>query len=140
MAVAVNNKPVGALPTDYIKKKFTPVINKELFYKGNKFPECQKIKNIISVTKQLFHLPDDKVTIEVAENERLYKINFHTVDVKKSLFASIIFIPLEKRVDIMDHNLILQYKMKKPVYKGYSYLFDRLQIDKIFYKIVDAAY
>ena len=86
------------------------------FYK-EKLEEKPRIRSFINQIKLTFSLPTDRVKLEVAEGERIYKINLITPDTKKLVFGWFVYLPLKGRIDmyIPDQPEIpyIQWKNKK---------------------------
>jgi hypothetical protein len=128
------------LPTSvYDNSRFSSVVDKVDFYKG-KFQEVKKIKSMVDKAKLLLTLPEDRITIDVAQGERIYRVKFHGDDVNKIIFGYFIFIPELKRIDFWDQGgLVLQYYNKKCVYSNCSALLTRAGIAERFKPIVLAS-
>ncbi len=124
----------------YQGSKFSQVTNLADFYKTN-LPEMSKIRSLVEGIKLLFGIPQTNLLIEVAEGERVYKITLLSSDVHKYPFGYFVYLPLERRLDAytMDNPEIplLQWKNKKPVFKGFSMFLDRAGISTIFDKLVN---
>ena len=60
------------LSVNYNYMNFSVVSDLSDFYKS-KLPEMTKIKALVDNIKLLFNLPADRVIVEVAEGERVYK-------------------------------------------------------------------
>lgn len=120
--------------------KFSQVTNLADFYKTN-LPEMSKIRSLVESIKLLFGIPQTNLLIEVAEGERVYKITLLSSDVHRYPFGYFVYIPLERRLDAytMDNPEIplLQWKNKKPVFKGFSMFLDRAGVSTIFDKLVN---
>lgn len=118
---------------------FSVVSDLSDFYKS-KLPEMTKIKALVDNIKLLFNLPADRVIVEVAEGERVYKFTTLTTDVKKLPFGYFVYMPLLGRLDAysIDNPFpLIQWKQKKPVYKGYSVFLDKCGLDRVFDKIIN---
>ena len=96
--------------------KFSLVTDMTEFYK-EKLEEIPRIRSFINQIKLTFSLPTDRVKLEVAEGERIYKINLITPDTKKLVFGWFVYLPLKGRIDmyIPDQPEIpyIQWKNKK---------------------------
>jgi len=128
------------LPTYfYDDSRFSTVVDKPDFYKS-KFQEVKHIKSMIDKAKLLLTIPEDRILLEVAQGERIYKINFQSNDVNKSVFGYLIYIPEMKRIDIYDQTgLLLQYQNKKVIFENCSYLLSRAKVSDLFKSIVLAS-
>lgn len=123
----------------YDGSRFSSVIDKVDFYKS-KFQEVKHIKSMVDKSKLLLALPEDRVTIDVAQGERIYRIKFHSDDVNRIIFGYFIYIPELKRIDFWDQNgLLLQFVNKKCVYQNCTTLLMRAGISDRFKPIVLAS-
>mgnify|MGYP006935953073 CR=1 FL=1 len=128
------------LPTNlYDNSRFSAVVDKVDFYKS-KFQEVKHIKSMVDKSKLLLSLPEDRVTIDVAQGERIYRVKYHSDDVNRIIFGYFIYIPELKRIDFWDQNgLLLQYLNKKCVYQNCSNLLIRAGVADKFKPIVLAS-
>lgn len=127
------------LSVNYQYLKFSRVLDLNDFYKS-KLPEIIKIRSVIDNIKLLLAVSNNRLILEVAEGERIYKITVLTPDVKKIPYAYFAYIPKDNRFDVFnaDSNIpVIQWKNKKPVFKNYSMLLDKMGLDKLFTKIVN---
>lgn len=103
--------------------------------------EMKVVKGLYNAMKLCFNLPGDRITMEVAEGERIYKYTVLTPDIYKYPLGWFVYIPKEKRLDFYSQdspNLpLIQWKGKKPVWKGYADILDRAKMDKIFSNIIN---
>ena len=106
--------------------QFSLVADLGEFFK-EKLDEIPKIRSFINQVKLLFSLPTDRVIVEVAEGERVYKISLITPDVQKSTFGWFVYLPLKGRVDmyIEPGMQYIQWKSKKVIYNNAPYLIQR---------------
>lgn len=109
-------------------------------FKSN-LPEMTKVKGLLDNSKILFDLPTNRVELQVSEGDRVYKIMLLTPDVNKYPFGWIIYLPLQKRLDVYSADSpsipVIQWKGKKVAFKNYSLLLDRAGLDKIFDKLLN---
>ena len=127
------------LPLNYLYNNFAIVENLADFYK-NKLPEMPRVKAIVENTKLLFKLPQNCLSVQVAEGQRVYKIVMLENNVQKYPFGYFVYIPQQKRFDVFkieDQLPLLQWKNKKLVYSGCSGLLDRAGVDTLFKKIIN---
>lgn len=123
----------------YDGSRFSSVVDKVDFYKS-KFQEVKYIKSMVDKAKLLLSLPEDRVSIDVAQGERIYRIKFHSDDVNKYVFGYFIYIPELKRIDFYDQNgLLLQYDNKKCMFENCSLLLSRASVSDLFKPIVLAS-
>ena len=126
----------------YNRLQFSLVDDINDFFRAN-LPEIIKVKAILDQTKQLFHLPPDCAELYVSQGDRVYKIVMLSADVDKIPFGNIVFVPFKKQLDIYsaeDGYPLAQWKDKKLVYSRFSLLFRKAEADKLFTKIVNAAF
>lgn len=128
------------LSTSYNYMNFAKVSDLGDLFKSN-LPEMTKVKGLLDNSKMLFDLPTSRVDLMVSEGDRVYKIMLLTPDVNKYPFGWIIYLPLQKRLDIYSADSpsmpIIQWKGKKVAFKNYSTILDRAGLDKIFDKLVN---
>lgn len=127
------------LNLNYKWLNFSKVTDYDNFYKES-LPEIIKIKGIIENSKILFSMPQSRIILEVAEGERVYKISLLTSGTNKSIFGTLVYLPLDKRLDLYGYNTeypLIQWKNKKVAYTSYETIFDLAKIDRSFDKIVN---
>lgn len=104
-------------------------------------PEMKVVKGLFTAMKLCFNLPNDRVLVDVAEGDRIYKYTILTLDIYKYPLGWFVYLPLEKRLDFYSQdspNLpLIQWKNKKPIWKGYADILDRAGMDKIFQPIIN---
>lgn len=126
----------------YNRLQFSIVEDINDFFRAG-LPEIVKVKAIYDQAKILFHLPSDCIELLVSQGDRVYKMNLLTPGANKYPFGNIIFCPFNKQLDIYSAESgypVAQWEDKKLKYTGYSLLFQRAEVDKIFSKIVNAAF
>lgn len=124
----------------YNRLQFSVVDDINDFFRAN-LPEMPRVKAIYDQAKILFHLSPDQVELLVSQGDRVYKINLLTPE--KYPFGNIVFCPFSKQLDIYSGESgypIAQWENKKLAYTGYSMLFQKAEVDKVFSKIVNAAF
>ena len=118
--------------------KFSLVTDMTEFYK-EKLEEIPRIRSFINQIKLTFSLPTDRVILEVAEGERIYRITLLTTDVKRQVFGFMIYVPSNRQLDIYDVSdqdiPLIQFRSKKAVFKNYSHLLDKAGLDTLFLKL-----
>ena len=128
------------LPIGYQYFSFAQVGNLANFYKENQ-PELPKLKLIVENIKLLFKLPGTCVLVEVAEGERVYKVNMIMPGVHKTSLGYFVYLPNERRLDVYSSDNptvpLLQWKQKRVVYSECSPLLDRIGISSLFGNIVN---
>jgi len=129
------------LPINYQFFSFAQVGNLANFYKGGQ-PEMPKLKQIIENIKLLFKLPSTCISVEVAEGERVYRINVIMPGVKKIPLGYFVYLPNERRLDAYSSdNLmmpLLQWRQKNLIYCGCSSLLERAGISSLFGNLINA--
>lgn len=128
------------LSTYYNRLQFSIVDDINDFFRAN-LPEMPKVKAVYDQAKILFHLPPDCVELLVSQGDRVYKINLLTQE--KYPFGNIVFCPFNKQLDLYSGEggyPVAQWENKKLAYAGYSMLFQKADVDKVFSKIVNAAF
>ncbi len=107
-----------------------------------RLPEIPRIKTLMMNVQLLFNLPSNRVMLEVAEGQRIYKVTFMTPDVEKIPFGWVVYLPQIKQIDlysVRDAGMpMVQWKNKKIVTKNFDYLFERAGIETIFNKLVNS--
>lgn len=129
------------LDTSYnIRLNFSIVEDLNSFYKEN-LPEMPRIRSFVGALKLLFVLPTDRVVVEVAEGERIYKIKLLQPNVKKTVFGWFVYIPQKNRLDLYSAENYLepvfQWKNKKLAYASLPELFLKAGIEKLFSKVIN---
>jgi len=131
------------LDYSYTGYKFAAVEKLQEFYKDSiKLPETTKIKAIIGSIRGVFKVPLSKVKLYVAEGARVYRFeicNPHSV--APIAIGAIYYLPLENRLELFDYLInrdipMIQWKNKKVVSKGYSFIADLAGYDKLFQPII----
>lgn len=79
--------------------EFADVINLNDFYK-TKLPEIMKIKNLITSIRLLYNLPPSRISLQVSEGDRVYRIVMR--DSKKNIFGWFVYSPLQKTLELYD--------------------------------------
>lgn len=129
------------LNLNYKLLNYSQVTDYDSFYKET-LPEILKVKQIIENCKILFSLPQSRVRLYVAEGERTYKIELLTSGANKSVFSTLMYMPLDKRLDLFgydDYTPLIQWKNKKVAYTSYETVFDLAKIHKCFDNIINAT-
>ena len=126
------------LSTSYNYLNFARVKDMNDLFKSN-LPEIPKVKSLIDNSCLLFSLPSNKVLLNVAEGERVYRIDLLSLGVNKAIFGILFYVPLNRQLDIYtadDPTIpIIQFKNKKAVWKNFSTLLDRAGLERIFDKL-----
>lgn len=130
------------LNLNYNALVFARVENLSEFYR-EKLPEMTKIRSMVAALKVMFGVTNDRVMLEVSQEDRVYKIIFMDTDAGKSPLGWFVYLPQQGRVDLYDASNptapAIQWKDKKVRFKNYSRLFDRAGLDKLFNKIILAS-
>ena len=106
-----------------------------------KLPEISKVKQLMSTAKLMFNLPTNRISLEVGEGVRIYRITLHRPEVEKYIFGQIVYIPQKSRVDLYfaDPSMpVVQWKSKKIVYNGLDFLLIRAGVNNLLNKLVNA--
>ena len=107
----------------------------------SKLPEIMVVKKLHSSIKLCFNIPEDRLVVEVAEGDNIYKYTVLSTDIHKYPIGWFIYIPKQKRLDVYSQDSpslpLIQWKSKRPVWKSYSDLLDKAGLDKIFSNIVN---
>ena len=128
------------LDISYNGNAFSGIKDLNDFFKSN-LPEMRIVKKLHSAIKLCFNIPNDRLILEVAEGARIYKYTILSTDVHKYFLGWFVYLPKEKRLDFYSQdspNLpLIQWKSKKPIWKGYADILDRVGMDKIFSGIIN---
>ena len=129
------------LPTYYNALAFAGVTDLGDFYK-TKLPEMDKVKALMNNAKLLFNLPQNKILLQVSQEERIYKYILLSPDVHEFVLGFFVYIPQERRLDLYDGSdggvlPIIQWKGKKAVWKNYSTLLDMVSFPQLFSRLVN---
>lgn len=130
------------LSTYYNTLQFSRVEDINDFFRAN-LPEMPKVKAILDQAKNLFNLPPDCVELLVSQGDRIYKYNLLTSGANKYPFGNLVYCPFKKQLDLYTAEAgypIAQWENKKLVHQGYSLLFQKAGADKLFSKLVNAAF
>lgn len=111
----------------------------ELF--KEKLDEAPKLRALFNNTKLLFNLPGNRILVEVAQGQRVYKFILLTPDVHKRCFGWFVYMPQRNRLDFYDAVMpeipYIQWSRKSPATKNYSMLLDFLHVDRLFDKLIN---
>lgn len=128
------------LSNNYLMLPFSEVVDINDFMKS-KLPEMNQVKGLYDNIKLLFNLPGSNIALFCSEGERIYKYMVLAQDLYKTPLGWFYYIPAQKRLDLYSPDSpsipILQWKNKKPVFKNYLSIFDRVGLDKLFSKLVN---
>lgn len=128
------------LETSYNSAMFSQVTDLSDFFSTN-LPEMKILKAIYNAIKLTFKTVEGRIIMQCAEGSRIYKLTILTNDVHRYPIGWLVYIPLQKRLDLYmqdsPHLPLIQWKNKKPVFKNYSELLDKAGLDKIFANIVN---
>ena len=120
--------------------QFSLVTDLTEFFK-EKLEEIPKLKSFINQIKLMFSLSTDRIKVEVAEGERIYRINIQTPDVKRSTFGWFVYMPLKKRVDMYmaeEPSIpFIQWKDKKISFNNAPYIIQKSGALNTFSKLVN---
>ncbi len=128
------------LSTSYNYMNFARVQDiADLYKQGRGLPEIPKIKSLIDNSCLLFSLPSNRIILNVAEGERVYRIDLLSPGVNKAQFGMIFYIPTNRQLDIYSSDdptiPLIQFKARKVMWKNYVTLLDRAGVEKIFEKL-----
>ena len=127
------------LNLNYKLLNYSQVSDYDSFYK-EALPEVLKVKGAIEACKILYSMSNNRIILSVAEGERVYKIDLLTSGANKSIFGTLIYMPLDKRLDLYgyDTNIpLIQWKNKKVVFNNLETLLELAKADKIFSNIIN---
>ena len=129
------------LSTSYLyTTQFSLVTDLTEFFK-EKLEEINKIRSFIGQVKIVFSINTDRIRVEVAEGERIYKISMLTPDVRKTVFGWFVYMPLRKRVDmyIAENPGVpyMQWKDKKLSFSNFPYILDKSGALNVFDKLIN---
>lgn len=105
-----------------------------------RLPEMTSLRSIINQIRLLFKVPGTCLKLGVIDEKRIYRIGVYTNDTSKSEIAFFFYIPLEKRLDLYEPGNaipILQWKSKRCVFKGFSPMYQKIELEKLFTPIVN---
>lgn len=126
------------LKFNYLVFQFMEITDKADFYKTSS-PEITKLKNLVSGCTRIFKVPDKNILVSVSktEGEKVYKLEI--IDQKKVSVGIVYYIPKEIRLDIYDTNPqvpLVCWKNKRCVWKGFSDLLQRLDMERLFQPLI----
>lgn len=127
------------LNLNYKLLNYSQVSDYDSFYKES-LPEVLKVKGAIEACKILYSMSNNRIVLSVAEGERVYKIDLLTSGTNKSIFGTLIYMPLDKRLDLYgyDTNIpLIQWKNKKVVFNNLETLLELAKVDKVFSNIIN---
>lgn len=127
------------LNLNYKLLNYSQVSDYDSFYKES-LPEVLKVKGAIEACKILYSMSNNRIILSVAEGERVYKIDLLTSGANKSIFGTLIYMPLDKRLDLYgyDTNIpLIQWKNKKVVFNNLETLLELAKVDKVFSNIIN---
>lgn len=127
------------LNLNYKLLNFSTVENLNEFYKET-LPEILKIKGMIEACKILYSISQSRIILSVAEGERVYRIQLLTSGANKSIFGTLVYLPLDKRLDLYGYSTevpIIQWKNKKVVFSNMETLLELAKVDKVFSNIIN---
>lgn len=133
------------LSIGYKDLEFALVKNLTEFYMtSSELPEVTKVRQVVDASRLLFKLPMPRVKLYVSQGDHIYKVELYSpTGTVKLPFAWVIYIPKERRLDILSIDNpdmpILQWKNKKLVFANCSDLFKFAQIERLFQGIVLAT-
>ena len=126
------------LNTSYNAYSFAIVQDQSDLFKSG-LPEIPKLRALVDNSKLLFSLPSNRVILEVAEGERVYRITLLNPGVNKIAIGYLVYLPEQRRLDIYTSDdqvtPIIQFKGKKVVFCNVPTLLERAGFSKLFEKL-----
>lgn len=112
-------------------------------FTGSGLPEVQKLRNLITAIKELFHVTEGNLTMAFYDN-RTYGIDIYSTPQKKQLLGRIFFLSKVGQLHIYDMTsntpAIAWDKRKKVIWTHFSGLFSNMMgIEKMFTRLVNAC-
>ena len=121
--------------------KWAIVENLGEFWK-ERLEEVGRVKQLMSTARLMFNLPTNRMTLEVGEGVRIYRITLMKPDVEKVPFGWLVYQPLKSRLDLYmaeDNGMpTIQWRAKKIVYENLSFLLIRCGVNNLLNKLVNA--
>ena len=124
---------------DYINLGYSQITDIQDFYK-TKLPEIPNIRGLIGGCSRLFKIPQKNISLAISRNEgkdKIYRLGLE--DSEKGIIGIVYYIPKEKRLDIYDSDPripLMAWKNKRCVWKNYSELLAKLNLEKLFQPII----
>lgn len=124
--------------TDYLKLQVYPVNNKNDFFKS-RIKGVTTIRNLCSVCRLIFVVPDTGIKLSVIGEAGIYRIDIYDGNIRKSTICRIYYTPSNRRLDIYDNNEeipLVAWKSKKCIWKNYSPLLQKVNLENLFLPLV----
>ena len=124
--------------TDYLKLQVYPVKDKNDFFKSG-IKEATTLRNLCSVCRRIFVVPDTGIKLSVVGESGIYRIDVYDGNIRKSIIGRIYYIPNNRRLDVYDDNgeiPLVAWKSKKCIWKNYSTLLQKVNLENLFLPLV----
>lgn len=122
---------------DYLNYGYMVVSDKQDFFKTN-LVEITKLKVLLNSCSTLFKIPQKDISVAVSKtDDKVYRIGIE--DRKLGVIGLLYYIPKERRLDLYDSDPrvpLMSWKNKKCIWKNYSNLLGKLNIDKLFQSLI----
>jgi hypothetical protein len=128
------------LPINYKYTSYSRVADIADFFKST-LPEMHKLKALHNSLKLLFKVTNADIIVECSDVGRIYKFTLMSTGVNKYPIGEFYYLPQNKQLDLWDLSKpqmpLIQWKGKKAVFKNYSLLLDKVEMEKLFQKITN---
>lgn len=109
---------MAALDFSHSMMSSTTVFDKDDFFRSG-LPEMHSLKSLINVASRLFKIPTTNIILGVLDDvPRVYTLTLLETSVQKLPFGKIMYLPLQKRLEIYDMenpNIPLHVWIKKKI-------------------------
>ncbi len=129
-------------PLVYVNFEFAEIKNLGDFLKTNGAKESAKVKSLYENLKNILNLPESRVRINIAQGERIYRLDILGSTVRKEIVGQLFYIPEQKRLDIFDSIMsptipFIQFIGKKIMYMNYSPFLGLFGVEQLFKKLTN---
>jgi hypothetical protein len=122
---------------DYLNYGYMVVSDKQDFFKTN-LVEITKLKVLLNSCSTLFKIPQKDISVAVSKtDDKVYRVGIE--DKKLGVIGLLYYIPKERRLDLYDSDPrvpLMSWKNKKCIWKNYSNLLGKLNIEKLFQSLI----
>ena len=122
---------------DYLNYGYMVVSDKQDFFKTN-LVEITKLKVLLNSCSTLFKIPQKDISVAVSKtDDKVYRVGIE--DKKLGVIGLLYYIPKERRLDLYDSDPrvpLMSWKNKKCIWKNYSDLLGKLNIEKLFQSLI----